>query len=285
MLRFPNLTGYDSYEEVLVPIAEDLDKMQKEYPLTIIYMKLKYCGYAFRLFRKYVQHSELFTQYHAHTTKLMKNKVITQISKDNSPYRVIFATTALGMGVNTQFVENVIHITPPSTIESYFQEIGRAGRRGSPSKAILYYNNSDIASHTHVSDEMVHYCQETGCLRAVVLAYFGFSPVIQARCCSNCHPELVGKNEPVQKCRFRQPPAPELLSRLKEEIAELLAEFEDTTKNSMFYSPPLDKNCIDLIIDSIEYLTNKSELIQYGIWDDHFSALLYDIIVKYCPSL
>lgn len=50
-------------------------------------------------------------------------------------------------------MEHVVHITPPSNIESYMQETGRAGRTGVPSKATLYYNNSDIAKnkeHVHV---------------------------------------------------------------------------------------------------------------------------------------
>ena len=55
--------------------------------------------------------------------------------------RVIFATTALGMGVDAPNIENIIHITPPANLESYVQEIGRAGRSGNQSYAMIYYNN------------------------------------------------------------------------------------------------------------------------------------------------
>ena len=57
----------------------------------------------------------------------MKNAVLGEIHKEDSNIRVIFATTALGMGVNAKFIENIIHISPPSTLENYLQEIGRAG--------------------------------------------------------------------------------------------------------------------------------------------------------------
>ena len=69
--------------------------------------------------------------------------------------RVVFATTALGMGVNAPHVRHVIHIGPPSNLETYFQEIGRAGRCGEPAMATLYYNNSDIACNkTNIDDSM-----------------------------------------------------------------------------------------------------------------------------------
>lgn len=70
--------------------------------------------------------SRLFCQYQAPQTKAMKQIIIKEISKKNSRIRVIFATTALGMGVNIPHVENVYHITLPSNLEAYVQEIGRA---------------------------------------------------------------------------------------------------------------------------------------------------------------
>lgn len=68
--------------------------------------------------------------------------------------QVIFATTASGMGVNTPYVERVIHIQPPCNIE--LQEIRRAGRNGQPAVATLYYNNSDISANNkeNVDDKM-----------------------------------------------------------------------------------------------------------------------------------
>ena len=77
----------------------------------------------------------------------MKKSIISEIKKENSRIRVLFATSALGMGVNVPFVEHIIHITPSSSIESYMQETGRAGRTGIPSRATLYYNNADIANN------------------------------------------------------------------------------------------------------------------------------------------
>ncbi|XP_057299470.1 ATP-dependent DNA helicase Q1-like [Hydractinia symbiolongicarpus] len=185
-IRKSNASGFESYENILLPIANSLNSVREKFPMTIIYMKLKYCGLAFNLFERILStfqyvgfgktpSSRLFCQYHAPQTKAMKQIIIKKISKKNSRIRVIFATTALGMGVNIPHVENVYHITPPSNLEAYVQEIGRAGRSEQPATAILFYNNSDVsANKTNVDKNMKLYCQTSTCLREHIQKHFGF---------------------------------------------------------------------------------------------------------------
>lgn len=109
----------------------------------------------------------------------MKKDILSGIKNENSRMRVLFATSALGMGVHAPYVVNIIHITPPSSLEAYIQKIGRAGRTGLSSYATLYYNNYDIGNNMkHVEESMKTYCksQET-CQRKLLLDYFGFSGV------------------------------------------------------------------------------------------------------------
>ena len=79
-------------------------------------------------------------------------------------------------------VEVVFHLGPPSTMESYIQQIGRAGRSRKQAKAVLYWNNADIGTNiTHMSDIMQRYCRSTECLRNQIIRYYGFENVVQSK--------------------------------------------------------------------------------------------------------
>ncbi len=116
--------------------------------------------------------------------------------------QIMVATVAFGMGINKPNVRFVIHHTLPKSIEQYYQEIGRAGRDGLPSEAILLYSAGDIKKIRFIFDEnvdidraerllkgMTNYCSGQCCRRAALLQYFGekFEPEPDAKgCCDVC---------------------------------------------------------------------------------------------------
>ena len=105
----------------------------------------------------------------------MKAEILSQLMQPQSTIRVVFATVALGMGVDIQHIQQIHHIMVPRTIEEYYEEIGRAERDRMPAIAKMFFNGSDIASNKEgMTETMRLYClNNTTCPRQCLLNNFG----------------------------------------------------------------------------------------------------------------
>lgn len=203
--RLPNIRKYEKLDELLHPLAQELRDLLTCFPLTIVYInQLEALGYCYQYIEDFlgefsyfpvhdpIPENRLFAQFHKDYTSKMKAHIVCQLRKENPTLRLIFATVPLGMGLNAPGISRVIHFQPPTTLEKYLQEIGRAGRNGQQATAILYYNMSDIAPNRKgLSEEIRKFClNKCTCLRKHLLQYFGFSNVLYCgspeNCCSNC---------------------------------------------------------------------------------------------------
>ena len=106
-----------------------------------------------------IPENRLFAQFHSPQTKELKDEFLKHLCSSENTVRVIFATIALGMGVDITGIRHVIHINPPHTIQACFEETGRAGTDGQLSSAVLYYNNHDIAKNKPgMQDDIIRFC-------------------------------------------------------------------------------------------------------------------------------
>lgn len=129
------------------------------------------------------------------------------------PAIVIVATIAFGMGIDKSNVRFVYHLNLPSSLEAYYQEIGRAGRDGAPSETGMIYAMDDIRMRRQFISEdgsdsdhqirehrrldaLLGYCEASKCRRQVLMSYFGETSAP----CGNCDvclnpPDLIDATE------------------------------------------------------------------------------------------
>nr|XP_009391728.1 PREDICTED: ATP-dependent DNA helicase Q-like 3 isoform X2 [Musa acuminata subsp. malaccensis] len=167
--------------------------------------------------------------YHAGLSSKLRSTVLDDWL--SSKIEVVVATVAFGMGIDRKDVRIVCHFNIPKSMEAFYQESGRAGRDQSSSRSILYYglddckrmefilsnaigkNNECSSSSNGLSEkslaafnQMVEYCEGSGCRRKKILESFGeqISTSLCQKTCDSCkHPNLVvQKLEDLQRIHY-----------------------------------------------------------------------------------
>lgn len=222
-LKEPDLyiTGFDR-ENLSINIVKSSSK--NRYLLDYIENHKNESGIIYAATRKEVESiyedllkkNYLVSKYHAGLSNEIRKE--NQEKFINDQIKIMIATNAFGMGIDKLNVRWVMHYNMPQSIESYYQEIGRAGRDGEDSECVLLFTPGDVHTQKYLLElgidnpdrkkiqykklqQMVDLVYSNGCYRKSILSYFGDTLDNQCDNCSNClnEGEVIDKTLDAQK--------------------------------------------------------------------------------------
>ena len=163
-----------------------------------------------------VSDNRLFGMFHAKTPQSSKEVIIRSLLDPQGVVRIVFASLAIGMGVDLRGVNTIVHYGAPSSMEDYFQASGRGGRSGESAHSIVYWKPSDCAkrknpstTHHREVNEVRRYLENSSvCRRKWLLNYFdpmsakaGDDPL---ECCDVCASRILQHVSPASNRPFSE---------------------------------------------------------------------------------
>ena len=152
-------------------LVDSLQEYRVKFPRTIVYStSINDTSKLYKYITTELPHcSSDVEMYHSETPQKNKDSIIEALKHSNSTLRIVLSTGVLGMGFDVKECQSVMIFGPPNNLVDMLQEIGRVGRDGNPSCALILYN----AYHQRQLDANVkQFIKPTECRRQILMSNF-----------------------------------------------------------------------------------------------------------------
>ena len=315
--------GDDKLNEILRPLVDGLKRERLQFPLTVVFGNLETISSCYAFFHNSMGNNQyepvgapqkaenrLFSQFHAQYPLREKERIVDALTLGTSKLRIIFATVAFGVGIDLKNIRQVIHIGVPCSMEEYFQEAGRAGRDGLPSRAHMFHNSYDMSkAKKSLSPVMREYVKSEKCKREMIMSYFGFSPLplkgeLHECCdyhgklckCENCLlSDMASLMDPplaynlTTQAQDKEIPSTHLTTEEKNKLYEELVQFRlslpghgRTTVGSTSLSSGVTTELISQIIDKAHTFSSAGDIEEcLPIFSHSHAICIWNIVKQY----
>lgn len=162
---------HNSVEMALLWLVDGLEKLKEEFPKSLVYCNsIKDASIIYQyILSECPNLISCVAMFHSESAEKTKDKIISDLGNPQSDLRIIIATSALGMGVDIQGFHSLVLYGPPLTAVDLIQGIGRIGRDGNPSCAVLLHNSYNVRN---IDTDVKCVIRDPSCRRVSIMKSF-----------------------------------------------------------------------------------------------------------------
>lgn len=288
-INVQNIKSNAAIDKTFDWLMSGLRKNSSNFPKHLIFCNsIKDCSSIYTTFVKHFGNSNFFDMYHSKTTEATKEKIRLDMGQTEGKIRILICTNAAGMGVNFKDINNVIHYGPPKELDTFIQQMGRAGRDNTFSQELLIYKSSHLS---RVDDDIIKLIKtKETCRRQIISnAYMNKLHCVNLPkhlCCDIC--ELACKCSEnlcplMHAMKQKEPLNEEVASRMEREVSDeertlvkhkLDNLHEASNHESLFVQYEVTHGfSLDEILSQLQYLFTVDDIFDLTTITSHQLAL------------
>jgi superfamily II DNA helicase RecQ len=283
-------------EDAFCWLLNEFESKKETLPRHIIFSEsISDVSKIYAIFRKRMGESEHYEMFHSKTVESKKEYIRSDMTKDGK-IRILICTNSAGMGVNFYKVCNIIHYGLPREMDTFVQQMGRAGRDGEYAHELIVYKFHK-GQLKRVEEELVQLAKDTKCRREILCSSYGCKldqvvpmhmccDICEKSCkcddlnCPNTHPAHLFELKEDQvdhMCRDVNSADRVLLKQKLDALQFKLSNFSTVVKSELIHGLSVD--VIDYVVQHVENIFTPEDIMKNcAVWSYDVASQISNVI-------